>query len=275
MEKNRRACNKHPIAILMMNSPNIPEYARYTTEINYIYATRYGYSFLVQRCPRTEDMDKDWYFDGNNEYLFVWSKAAIVRQFLPFYEYLLFIDSDAIFFNQEKSIEEFIKEHVGPETCIVAAQDCKEKQYCFHQENLNAGVMLFRNRPETMTILNDWVHQENHECKDWKYKHPREQQCMNIIRKKYGNQIHIIPVEEMNGSDGKWIRHYMAESAQTRKDVFKKYLSNLDYKEMFSNDDFHSQEKNNNHTSLVIVLFFLFILLVLFIVLLALCIKKP
>jgi len=255
-----RSCNKHPIAVLMMNSPNIPEYAHYATRINYLYTTRYGYSFLVQRCPRTDDMDKDWYFNSTDEYLFVWSKAALVRQFLPFYEYLLFIDSDAIFYDQNKSIEAFIEEHVGPETCIVAAQDCKNKNLCYHAENLNAGVILFRNSPRTMEILDDWIYQENHECKDWKYRHPREQQCLNIIREKYKKEIKILPVEEMNGSDGKWIHHYMATSAEQRANVFKKYLST------FEND----QQTNNNTTTvtvtvlvIIIIIFFLFMIILL------------
>ena len=63
---------------------------------------------------------------------------------------------------------------------------------------------------KTFKILNDWISSPDNVCKDFKYIHPREQECLNILQKnKYFNNIKIIKSYEMNGIDGKWIKHFI------------------------------------------------------------------
>lgn len=221
-----KSCKAASICIIMLNSPNIPLYAHKATIVNYIYAARHGYNFIVERCPRPEDLDKSWMWDNKQEYLFVWSKPTLVRKHLPFYDYVLFIDSDAIVIDQKRTIEDFIKQHMNDDTCIVAAQDCQKSNKCWVAENLNTGVMLFKRSPMTLRLLDDWFKATDDLCRHTLYEHPREQECLNLLRRsgKYKDLIKILPVTEMGGHDGLWIQHYAAMKRDMRESIMTKNL---------------------------------------------------
>ena len=208
-----KSCTGESVCILMMNSPNIPAYAHKAAILNYMYASRHGYNFVVERCPRPQDVQTPWMWDGDggNEYLFVWSKPVLVRKHLPFYAYVLYIDSDAVVVDKDKTVEDFARQYVTGATCVVAAQDCKTAGDCWVAEDLNAGVMLFKNSPDTLALLDAWFEATNDTCKHTLYLHPREQACLNLLRrqnKRYDELVHIVPVSVMGGHDGTWIRHY-------------------------------------------------------------------
>lgn len=207
------------IGILMMNSPNIAQYAHRTALLNYMYAARHGYGFLVTRCPDVQDMGKDWAWDGNNEYLFVWSKARMLAHALRIFDIVLFIDSDAFVWDTAVTIESKVRELMDDDTCLVMADDCKSRSFCYNKDKVNAGVVLARRSPKTFEILDRWMNPVE-ECADWLYTHPREQACIDVLRQKsYPKEIRKVPVETMNGSDGTWIRHYMAAPTAQRDAV--------------------------------------------------------
>lgn len=210
----------------MLNSPNIPMYAHKATLINYMYAARHGYNFIVERCPRPEDLSTPWMWDHKNEYLFVWSKPTLIRKHLPFYDYILFIDSDAIVVDPAKTVEQFIAQHMTTES-IIAAQDCKKTGDCWDPLNLNTGVMLVKKSPATLQLLDDWFAATNNLCKHTLYDHPREQQCLNLLRKseKYRGQIKILPITQMGGYDGTWIQHYAAMPKANREVIITNFLN--------------------------------------------------
>lgn len=218
------SCNKNQVCVLMMNSPSIPEYGNFAAMVNYMYAAKHGYSFIVQKCPRTEDLGKEWMWDENNQYVFVWSKPVMFARYLEHFEYVFYIDSDAVFWDFEKPIEDMIKKfEEDPELCMVMAEDCSSSQKCYDKENVNAGVMLLKRSPTTSALLKEWIDAaETAECADWKTVHPREQQCLNILRQnRYSKQILKLPTSEMNGNDGKWVRHYMATEKDFRNDTLR------------------------------------------------------
>jgi hypothetical protein len=221
------SCATKRIAVLMVNTPGIHKYGHIATYINYKYCSMHGYAFIVERCPRKEDMKKDWMWNNDNEYLIVWSKPALLRRHLSNYDYILIIDSDALFLNQEKRIEDIIHKYIdnSKETCIIAGEDCQTKDNCYSKDALNAGVMLFANKPKTLTIIDHWMKAAENECVDWKYQHTREQMCLQILKdQKYNDNIKIIPHDEINGADGNWIRHYMATSNEDRIAIFNKHF---------------------------------------------------
>jgi hypothetical protein len=220
----------------MVNSPNIPLYAHKSAINNYLYCVKYGYAFIVERCPDINDLNKDYMWDPSNEYLLVWSKPILVKRHLYNYEYLLIIDSDAIFIDFEKSLDYLINTYfTNDDICIIAGGDCFNSSTCWGaKDDLNAGVMLFKNIPKTFEILNNWYEAANNECIDWKYQHPREQQCLNILKSKYNNNIKVIPHYEMNGVDGIYIRHYLnnnVHSANDRNNYIDNYLQ-INYKNL-------------------------------------------
>jgi hypothetical protein len=210
----------------MMNSPGIPMYAHYATLINYMYAAKHGYGFMVVRCPDRRDMDKDWAYDPNNEYVFVWSKARMLSRALELFDIVVYIDSDAHVWDQSITVEQKVAELMpDPKTCFAFAADCRDTSLCWNGDDANAGVVLVRKSPKTTEILDHWMDPDR-DCAEWKYKHTREQACINILRTKYYSDfIRKVPVEKMNGSDGTWIRHYMARSAEDRQVILQRELA--------------------------------------------------
>ena len=222
------SCNAARIAVLMLNSPNIPHYGHLAAHLNYKYCAKHGYSFIVERCPRKQDMKKDWMWNGQDEYLFVWSKPTLLRRHLPNYDYVLFIDSDAVFWDHDTRIEDMIQRHIGKGVCVVIGEDCRDKNFCWDKQALNTGSMLVANNPQTIKILDHWIKATENECKDWKYAHTREQKCLQILRDNtYGHQIKTIPYNEINGHDGKWIRHYMGIPTPERIHLFQQHFTKL------------------------------------------------
>lgn len=212
------SCHTKRIAVLMINTPKNHSYGHLASHINYKYCSKHHYTFLMETCPRKEDMKKDWMWDDNNQYVIVWSKITLIKRHLPHYDYLFYIDSDAVFTNQENTIENFVQKHVqNKDTCIIAGEDCLKRDHCWAKNGLNAGTLLFVNRPQTFKILDHWFSAMDKECADWKYVHTREQMCLQILLDKYYKKhIKIIPYDEMNGLDGKWIQHYMQMTNEER-----------------------------------------------------------
>lgn len=220
-------CKGPRIGILMMNSPNIPEYGHHAALINYAYAAKHGYGFMVMRCPDVRDMQKDWAWDHKNEYLFVWSKARMLAHALELFDTVLFIDSDAFVWDTDITIESKVQKLMGEKTCMVMAEDCRNSWQCYDINKVNTGVILARRSPKTTEILNHWMDPEK-DCEEWKYKHTREQACIDILRTKYYDEfIRKVSVEEMNGSDGTWIRHFMARSLEERSHHVRKQLDTV------------------------------------------------
>lgn len=218
-------CTGKRIGILMMSSPNIAAYAHQAALVNYMYASKHGYGFLVVRCPDATEMDADWAYDPHNEYVFVWSKARMLAHALRLFDVVLFIDSDAYVWDQSITVERKVEELMGPEgngVCFAFAEDCYETGRCSGGGggpggSINAGVVLVRRSPMTSRILEHW-NDPSRDCEEWKYTHPREQKCMDILRASYYSEhIRRVPVKEMNGLDGTWIKHLMATSDDDRE----------------------------------------------------------
>jgi hypothetical protein len=220
----------------MINSPNIPLYAHKAAIHNYLYCVKYGYTFIVEKCPQIDDMDKDYMWNGHNEYLLVWSKHVFIQRHLENYKYVFFIDSDAIFIDLNKSIESFIKQFfTNDDICIIGGQDCKDKNLCWNINNINTGAMVFKNSKKTFEILEHWNNAIDNECIQYKYVHAREQDCLNILKNKYyENNIKVLPYFEIGGTDGIFVRHYVNETREYRNEEISKHLYPL-FNEMINN----------------------------------------
>jgi hypothetical protein len=221
---------KYNICILVLNSPNIGEYAHQATIINKLYANKYNYDFIVERCPLKEDLNKDYMWDNNNEYKFVWSKGSLVKKHLKNYDYLFFIDSDAIFVDHEQTIDSFIDKNFTNKTCLLFGTNCVTKSYCHdfynHKNKFNAGVFIAKNTNKTFKILDNWIQApKNGLCQEFKDNHPREQGCLNLIKNKYNlNEIKIVDYYKLNGIDGLWIKHFMGCANNKRFKILNLYL---------------------------------------------------
>lgn len=213
------------IGILMLNSPNIPRYAHLAAMINYAYAARHGYGFMVARCPDRRDAGKPWAWNPAQEYTLVWSKPRMLAAALRQWDVVMFVDSDAAVWDFDVKIEDRAAElFADSRACIVMAQDCGDASVCGKPDKLNAGVILARRTPEVHAVLEHWGDPDR-DCAKWKYAFPYEQECANILRAKhYGDFIRKVDVEKLNGADGRWVRHFMATSAAVRTAEMRRRL---------------------------------------------------
>jgi hypothetical protein len=145
----------------MLNNPNIPPYAHAAAVVNYLYAAKHGYAMIIPRCPVKSDLQDErrrpWMWgDGRDEYLFVWSKPSLIERYLPHFDFILFIDSDAVVVDDEQIVEAFIGRYFDTDTVLVWAEDCLNKDFCWKKNTGNAGVMVVKNTPAAYRLLHDW-----------------------------------------------------------------------------------------------------------------------
>jgi hypothetical protein len=66
------------------------------------YSNKHGYSY-IKEIVKNEDYN-DWHP--------TWIKIDVLKKYLPLYDYVVWIDSDAVFVNQDIKIEDFIDDNI-------------------------------------------------------------------------------------------------------------------------------------------------------------------
>ena len=149
-----------------------------------------------------------------------WDKIQAVLKVINWFDYVIWIDADAVFNNQSISFEQIICEHPEKDLLI-----CKDP--CYHEDRphcmINTGVMIFKNTPVSIELLEDtW-----NSCTDYnvetidKYSYdgyPHEQGALaNILKKKtdkYSNCYYLYEQTKFNShpcvsNDNTFIIHFM------------------------------------------------------------------
>ncbi|KAG0207298.1 hypothetical protein BGX28_001455 [Mortierella sp. GBA30] len=127
-----------------------------------LYATKHGYDFVARSAEFAQE-------DFRHRRL-VWGKIGAIQKTLPHYEWLLWMDMDAVVANLEKDVREIIRlaedrdEREGNEISLIVAQPQKDKM-------VNAGVMLIKNTEWSKRF---WS--EVQRRKDWYNKRPSYEQ---------------------------------------------------------------------------------------------------
>jgi len=129
-----------------MQTPDIMSYANATEAENRRYASRWGYGFHV--------------FDHAIDKTRVphWSKLHVVQLYLPDYDYLLWIDADAAFFDQSRRIEEVMGVAAQPEKHMWAQDIWPDYPSIHRNELIDTGIVLFRNSHWTRQFLMELYH---------------------------------------------------------------------------------------------------------------------
>lgn len=146
----------------------------------------------------------------------------MLQHALALFDVVLFLDSDAVVWNTSITVESMVQKLMGDSQAAFAmTQDCVNATWCWDENKVNAGVILARRSPVTSRILAHWMNPDlEEECRQFKYQHPREQQCLNhLMSKYYQHAIRRVPVNEMNGINGTWVRHFMGSTTELRNDV--------------------------------------------------------
>eukprot|EP00747_Dinoflagellata_sp_TGD_P179049 gnl/TRDRNA2_/TRDRNA2_29189_c0_seq1.p1 gnl/TRDRNA2_/TRDRNA2_29189_c0~~gnl/TRDRNA2_/TRDRNA2_29189_c0_seq1.p1 ORF type:complete len:519 (-),score=72.42 gnl/TRDRNA2_/TRDRNA2_29189_c0_seq1:50-1468(-) len=189
------------IGIVTLQTPdnNTMSYANSTEAINSRYAKRWGYGFHVV----------DHIVD--HERLPHWSKMHAVSLFLPEYEYLLWIDADACFFNESKSIEEAFDIHARPRAEMWAQDIWPDFPSVQRHELIDTGVVLFRSSRWTRQFLLEMYHLPGCQMHlNW-----TEQYCFTVAYREdflgMRERMEILPTPQVN--------HHILPSPRDRSPV--------------------------------------------------------
>lgn len=128
------------IAVVQFYTSNI-NYGPYSEAINKKYCDEKGYTYFCEKDNlkiRTISGDRSLH----------WYKIKLVQEILGIgnFDYILFLDADAVFSDFNKNIEDFIDENYN----IVFAEDIG------HHSSMNTGVFLVKNNEWTKNFLNIW-----------------------------------------------------------------------------------------------------------------------
>ena len=161
------------IAICMYYNNNIACYADYSKNINKIYCEKYNYNFIV-----AHDNYINYYYKNNHSRIHggqFWANIIsntspyyiryyLLLHILEDYDWVMWIDADAYFYNDAPPIENIIKHIDFSHSCILSYTI---KQYLSDQNKnfyINNGVFLLKNIEDNKIFLNKMIN--NSDIKD-------------------------------------------------------------------------------------------------------------
>ncbi|KAG0285286.1 hypothetical protein BGZ98_005572 [Dissophora globulifera] len=124
------------------------------------YATKHGYDFVARAAEFAQEE-----YRGRR---LVWGKIGAIQKVLSHYEWLFWMDMDAVVADLDKDLRDIIriaeesKESEGQELSLIVARPKRDKM-------LNAGVMLIKNTDWSRRFLNvvqtkvDWYRKSSYE----------------------------------------------------------------------------------------------------------------
>lgn len=122
------------------------EYGRYSAAINKIYCDRHGYTFVVEYNKLDQALHP------------YWNKLLLMqRELNNGYDYVMYIDADAVFTNMSTRIEDFIVD-----SSIYIANENLAVSDSFGE---NSGVILIKNDDISRSFLADAINRYD-ECKN-------------------------------------------------------------------------------------------------------------
>ncbi|KAF9430965.1 hypothetical protein BGZ94_001309 [Podila epigama] len=165
-----------------------------------LYAAKHGYDFVARSAEFAQEE-----FRGRR---LVWGKIGAIQKVLPHYEWLLWMDMDAIVADMDKDVREIIRmakeASQRPDISLIVARPVKDKM-------LNAGVMLIRNTEWSRRFLKEvqrrrsWYHRkpsfeqgaiweviQEDEWKDGVHLFDRDDHTMNTFPRYYEDGDFII-----------------------------------------------------------------------------------
>lgn len=198
-QRQRRVC------ILMFSTPNIiDEYAGHASAINEAYAKRHGYAFVHVVQPARHAIPQ-------------WEKVRLIRDHLPKYDAVFWIDSDAAFNLHDISLARWLDSSAD----FVGCTDVPNGPY-----KINCGTMLVKNTAWANQFLRTWWDMNGlPKYNRW----ANEQEALHDLLK--GNvhectaRVKIEAVDAFNssypdlarGRRDTFVLHFMAMSAEVRR----------------------------------------------------------
>lgn len=211
LPKNDKLKNSK-IALFMVATPEISNYAIYTIDVNKRWAQKHNYDFYLYEKSILPDLPINF------------SKIQYALNLLPKYDYVVYIDADAIIQNIDYDIRNVIAEYTSLTKSVIFAEDCFSAKDCSKPGKINSGVFIVKNNHLGKKVLESWLDASRGKCKKYVGIFPN---CQNVfsycVQEMYSFAINIIPFNIINGFENTLlIKHAMAKDSIDRIDELKK-----------------------------------------------------
>jgi len=187
--------------------------------INYQYCKRYNYNFLYYR-PYLNDKDEIKLYNCNNPKTndlrhASWSKLLSTSLALQLpYDYVVYIDSDCIFKDFNKSLDSFIQPYLDKDIIFLNNKPWGHYLPC-------AGFYICKVNTNTKQFLLDWY---NVNIPEKDIDHPWEQDALWQIYTNYN--IAIVDSWMFKEHNGQFLRHVSTAEKDNRIPYFSSFISN-------------------------------------------------
>lgn len=216
LNKNLKIC------VFMIATPEIENYSEFTIKQNSQWCKIHNYDFKVfdKKHNKVQDLPINF------------SKIQYTLDILDtkLYDYVIYIDADAIVHNMKYDIRNLIQKEMKMLTSSLFGEDCYDRNICSKPGRINSGVFITKNNflgKETMKL---WLKASRGKCSKYINQFPN---CQNVfthcVFPKLWFCIKIIPFNVMNGfGDTLLIKHAMAMDDVQRISELKKHLIQKD-----------------------------------------------
>ena len=200
---------KKSFAIVSLATPNMKEMTDISNKNHRFYAQKHDYTYLCY---------DDTMVDGR---YVTWNKVFVIKELLQSFEYVMWIDADAIFTNMNITLESIIEKN--PQKQLWVCDDIGGWR-------LNTGVMIWKKSIWSTKVVDDWARME-------KIPHNQgaeQQQLINYLAKHDNDckQWHVYNRKVFNThpkehKQGDFILHMMGLSGEERIATFKRWNTQL------------------------------------------------
>jgi hypothetical protein len=211
--------SKATIAFVYFYTPNIFSYAKHSILNILSYAEKHNYAVIIYDKPFNDDVSM------------CWNKIVTIMENLKNYEYLVWMDADAIIVNPTIKIESFIEKYPGYD--LYLCEDIIVQKEC-----INSGVMIIANTKWTNNLFNNvWTSPIPHLHNDQNviyyeivkdlYPHSKPNLKFSSYCGKISHpKVKILPENAfnthiLNYNQGDFIIHLMGAKEQVRIDIMR------------------------------------------------------
>lgn len=204
---------------VLENSYDAADYNSLVASINYEYCKKHGYDFIYYRPYLNNVNIIELYncLDPNSgkPRHSAWSKILSTKKALNLnYDYVVYIDSDCIFKNHEKTLESFIEPYLNYDILFL-----NDKPYSFDRPC--SGFYICKVSSHSRKFINAWY---NIRIPENNIRHPWEQAALYKIYNYYN--IKIIDDWMFKEKPGQLLRHIGSDVKETRIPYFKLFIKN-------------------------------------------------
>lgn len=201
------------VAVFMVATPEITNYSQYTIEVNKNWCKEHNYDFYVFTETSLPDLPINF------------SKIEYAKKLIESnkYQYIMYIDSDAMIIRKDYDVRHLIKKYMSGLESIMFGEDCFGPNDCSKPGKINSGVFIVKSNSIGKNILESWLNASRGKCSKYVNMFPSCQLIFsNCVFPKWFWAIRIVPFNLMNGYKGSLlVKHMMAMDEIKRTSIIK------------------------------------------------------